>query len=208
MHEHGEHSTANYSTADDGLSYSASTTYTKQPAHNEQPTTTGSSVQETLMKQTCTAGKDRRESSISVSSYGVDGNQYLQSLHKCYKWRDIQQNLEPGDVVLLKDKDLPRCQWKLGRIVKVLRRWWVGTEGEAQNWWRTNLPASHIQFDPANSQIGLGGKPEGLRWRCIRVQPHSHQTIQHKISRAFSICSKGLLHLLSLNLVNFWHFFF
>ena len=46
--------------------------------------------------------------------------EYLQSLQKRSKWRDIKQNLEPGDVVLLKDKDLPRCQWKLGRIVKVL----------------------------------------------------------------------------------------
>ena len=68
VHKHGEHSTDNYSTADNGLSYSASTTYTNTNA---------------------TSGE------IS--------------------------NKEPGDVVLLKDKDLPRCQWKLGRIVLVPR---------------------------------------------------------------------------------------
>ena len=44
--------------------------------------------------------------------------EYLQSLQRRSKWRDIQHNLEPGDVVLLKGKDLPRCRWKLGRIVK------------------------------------------------------------------------------------------
>ena len=42
------------------------------------------------------------------------------------------------------------------------KSWWVGMEGKAQNWWRTNLTVSHIQFDPASSQIGLGGKPEGF----------------------------------------------
>ena len=45
--------------------------------------------------------------------------EYLQSLQPRRKWHDVKQDLGNGDVVLLRDKELPRCQWPLARVVKV-----------------------------------------------------------------------------------------
>lgn len=36
-----------------------------------------------------------------------------------YKWNKLQQNIKVGDVVLVKDDNLPPLQWKLGRITQV-----------------------------------------------------------------------------------------
>ena len=44
--------------------------------------------------------------------------EYLQNLQTRRKWTSIQPNVEEGDIVLLREKDVPRNQWPLGRVRK------------------------------------------------------------------------------------------
>ena len=44
--------------------------------------------------------------------------EYLTSLQSRSKWRVSQKNLEVGDLVLIKNENLPPLQWKLGKILK------------------------------------------------------------------------------------------
>ena len=46
--------------------------------------------------------------------------EYLVSLQSRHKWKDIQRNMELDDIVLLKEPNMQRNQWPLGRIVDVL----------------------------------------------------------------------------------------
>ncbi|XP_068158482.1 uncharacterized protein [Drosophila tropicalis] len=43
-------------------------------------------------------------------------DEYLKQLHKRNKWRFPSKNLEVGDLVVLKDDNLPFNEWGLGRI--------------------------------------------------------------------------------------------
>ncbi|XP_068158480.1 uncharacterized protein [Drosophila tropicalis] len=43
-------------------------------------------------------------------------DEYLKELHKRNKWRFNSKNLEVGDLVVLKDDNLPFNEWRLGRI--------------------------------------------------------------------------------------------
>ncbi|XP_067939825.1 uncharacterized protein [Watersipora subatra] len=45
--------------------------------------------------------------------------EYLQSLQKRQKWKNAKINLKPGDVVIVMDDELPRCNWQLGRVTEV-----------------------------------------------------------------------------------------
>jgi hypothetical protein len=45
--------------------------------------------------------------------------EYIQSLQERQKWNHKIDNMQIGDIVLVKDENLPRNQWPLGRIVKV-----------------------------------------------------------------------------------------
>ncbi|XP_037816099.1 uncharacterized protein LOC119606603 [Lucilia sericata] len=46
-------------------------------------------------------------------------NDYLQELHKRYKWQNPRRDLQTGDFVIIKDELLPPCDWRLGRIEAV-----------------------------------------------------------------------------------------
>ncbi|GBN05803.1 hypothetical protein AVEN_52412-1 [Araneus ventricosus] len=46
-------------------------------------------------------------------------NNYLSTLQQRNKWMIKKQNLKVGDMVLLKEENLPCCKWILGRIVDV-----------------------------------------------------------------------------------------
>ena len=35
------------------------------------------------------------------------------------KWYHNKRNLEVGDIVIISEKDAPRCQWKMGKISNV-----------------------------------------------------------------------------------------
>ena len=45
--------------------------------------------------------------------------EYLQSLQVRSKWNNPQRNLQMNDIVIVKDDNLPRNRWKLGRIEEV-----------------------------------------------------------------------------------------
>lgn len=45
-------------------------------------------------------------------------NEFLQSLQVRQKWMRSRKNLKVGDVVIVKDIDMPRNRWKLARIVE------------------------------------------------------------------------------------------
>ena len=46
--------------------------------------------------------------------------EYLPELQRRHKWTTSKRNLRPNDLVLVPSDDQPRCQWKLGRIIKTL----------------------------------------------------------------------------------------
>ncbi|XP_023159213.1 uncharacterized protein LOC111591767 [Ceratitis capitata] len=45
--------------------------------------------------------------------------EYLQELHKRFKWKGQESNLREGDLVIIKDDLLPPNEWKFGRIVNL-----------------------------------------------------------------------------------------
>ncbi|XP_075161068.1 uncharacterized protein LOC142233891 [Haematobia irritans] len=46
-------------------------------------------------------------------------NEYISNFQKRYKWKTEQQNLREGDLVIIKEDNLPPTEWSLGRVVKV-----------------------------------------------------------------------------------------
>ena len=46
-------------------------------------------------------------------------NEYLQTLQLRKKWEGVTPNIKVDDIVLLKDNDVHRNQWPLGRISRV-----------------------------------------------------------------------------------------
>ena len=46
--------------------------------------------------------------------------EYLQNLQVRTKWHNQEQNLSGGDVVLVKDNDVSRNEWPMGKIVEAL----------------------------------------------------------------------------------------
>ena len=47
-------------------------------------------------------------------------NEYLPTLQKRQKWTQVSRNMTDGDIVLIVDSDVPRGQWKMGRVTKVI----------------------------------------------------------------------------------------
>ena len=46
--------------------------------------------------------------------------EYLQNLQKREKWNENERNLHNGDVVLMKDADLPRNEWPLAKVIDAI----------------------------------------------------------------------------------------
>jgi len=69
--------------------------------------------------------------------------EFLHQLQVRQKWNRPQRNLVVGDIVLLVDESLPRCQWKLGRVTEVF----PGPDGFVR---RVNV----VQGDPSLSDDG------------------------------------------------------
>lgn len=47
--------------------------------------------------------------------------EYLLNISKRQKWHLSQRNLKVNDIVIIKDDNLPRCHWQLGRVVEVVQ---------------------------------------------------------------------------------------
>ena len=46
-------------------------------------------------------------------------SEYLSELQKRQKWTETKRNFQVGDIVLMRDTDVSRQQWPMGRITKV-----------------------------------------------------------------------------------------
>ena len=56
-------------------------------------------------------------------------NEYLPTLMERWKWRMPKENIKAGDLVLLADKNYPRGEWPIARVVEVV----VSTSPEKSN---------------------------------------------------------------------------
>ena len=74
--------------------------------------------------------------------------EFLQLLQERSKWCRPKRNLQVGDIVVVTDDVLPRCVWKLGRIVEVF----PGTDGLVRR-------VRFVQWDPTLSKIGKRNAP-------------------------------------------------
>lgn len=45
-------------------------------------------------------------------------NEYLQTLIDHTKWRSKERNLQVGDLVIIREDNLPPSNWKMGRIIQ------------------------------------------------------------------------------------------
>ena len=46
--------------------------------------------------------------------------EYLSTIQSRQKWKEVKRNVRVNDIVLLKDEDLKRNQWPLGRVVETI----------------------------------------------------------------------------------------
>ena len=44
--------------------------------------------------------------------------EYLSTIQARQKWKEVKRNVQVNDIVLLKEQDLKRNQWPLGRVVE------------------------------------------------------------------------------------------
>ncbi len=54
--------------------------------------------------------------------------EYLTQLQQRYKWKENKPNLNPGDIILIKDDNLPPRKWSMGRIIELH----PGTDGKVR----------------------------------------------------------------------------
>lgn len=45
--------------------------------------------------------------------------EYLKELHKRYKWKHPQRDVQINDLVVIRQENLPPNKWRLGRVLKV-----------------------------------------------------------------------------------------
>lgn len=75
-------------------------------------------------------------------------NEYLTTLQERKKWRKEKENIKVGQLVLMRDENLPPAQWKMGRISKVF----PGKDGLVRN----------VEVKTANSSF-----PRAVQKICI-----------------------------------------
>ena len=62
-----------------------------------------------------------RRVQIMANNFGKQWKkEFVLLLQKRPKWQKSQRNVKIGDVVLLKEDDLPLNRWKLGRVIEVI----------------------------------------------------------------------------------------
>jgi hypothetical protein len=60
----------------------------------------------------------RRVQHLANSFWERWQKEVISSLQPRSKWWKVQRNLVIGDIVLIVDSDIPRCQWRLGKVVE------------------------------------------------------------------------------------------
>lgn len=60
----------------------------------------------------------RRVQHLSNEFWARWKKEYLLGLQQRNKWTDSHKDLQIGDIVIIKDQDLPRNRWELGRVIK------------------------------------------------------------------------------------------
>lgn len=55
---------------------------------------------------------------LTEQYWSIWTHEYLMSLQKRSKWRETRPNLKVGDIVLIKNDNLPPTKWNLGRVLK------------------------------------------------------------------------------------------
>ncbi|XP_046801002.1 uncharacterized protein LOC124418488 [Lucilia cuprina] len=106
-------------------------------------------------------------------------NEYLQELHKRYKWQNPRRDLQTGDFVIIKDELLPPCGWRLGRIEAVH----VGRDKRNGSSPKPRVvrcvfciaPIEILQDVPTAAQGPRQGQPRQLRQRARRSLPNPPQ---------------------------------
>ena len=83
---------------------------------------------------------------------------YLTLLHSRQKWRKTRADLRPGELVLVVDEQMPRSQWKMGRVLE------VSSDGEhvrdakirtasAKVLWRDRTKLVRLELDQVDEDI-------------------------------------------------------
>ena len=70
----------------------------------------------------------RRAQFLADAFWKMWRENYLQELTCRRKWRRDKAQLNENDVVLLREKNLPRCDWRTGRVSRLVR----GTDGRVR----------------------------------------------------------------------------
>ncbi|UYV72958.1 hypothetical protein LAZ67_10001273 [Cordylochernes scorpioides] len=84
--------------------------------------------------------------------------EYINNLQQRKKWRQVQNNIEVDQIVLIKEDGLPPLQWRLARVIEVQGKK-VGLEFSYVVWAGSSKPADDFScacLDLVNSgQIGF-----------------------------------------------------
>ena len=97
------------------------------PAHILYPAVFAHSSSILVPVTTSSQAEDVRSSWKTVQSrvnafWKTWSREYVTLLHNRPKWSKTRKNLKIGDLVLIVDEQLRRCEWKLGRVVKPIAK--------------------------------------------------------------------------------------
>lgn len=81
---------------------------------------------------------------------------YLQELQQRPKWRKVQPNLKPGDLVIVKEDNTPPTMWKAARVVEVF----PGKDGIVRN---VSVQMATAEWDPKKLRDGKKRKLKSLK---------------------------------------------
>ncbi|XP_065368694.1 uncharacterized protein LOC135961125 [Calliphora vicina] len=107
---------------------------------------------------------------------------YLKSLHKRYKWKNVSTNLKSGDLVVIMDDLLPPSEWRLGRIetthigsddnvrvadVRTATGQYITTEG---------IRSEHVTLTCTSADCVNASTPSGIRSRLDKKPPKRRES--------------------------------
>ncbi|KAK0144385.1 hypothetical protein N1851_017233 [Merluccius polli] len=63
----------------------------------------------------------RRVQYLAEQFWGRWRKEYLANIALRQRWHSPRRNVKPGDVVIVKEEGIPRCEWRLGRVTEVCK---------------------------------------------------------------------------------------